>query len=597
MMTKNQGTKGVNYKVLTTPLQADVITPIMMLSNVEAAHTVAQNAAKNAANNTHNTPNNNAHKDVHNNTEPNNKPNNSTAKGDDSTTLPHASNNKAANGSSCNNLEDEERKKKHNNADELLCDNKNIEAKAGEDTTPPSFTTSQNLPLEGLFSGQDTIFFYESVITDSIKGRYSILAFGQNECYTFNDANGFGALQNIIDNLSVQSEGQNLPNFVGSLFFYATYDAAMGYHNIALSPKAVDTLQIAQINAVLPKFVVFFDKLFDTAFLCNIYSENISLAEAENQNQQIQQILYSPSALQNKAQPATNCTNNQKPHIFYNKKHEIEGFDGFYSNISAEEYKAGVQKCQQYIKAGDCFQVVPSLRLYKYVGEKYSSLNFYRRLRNINPSPFMFYIKTQDFCITGASPEIMVRLKNEQITIKPLAGTRKKTGDAKQDELIAKQLLADAKEISEHLILLDLGRNDVGSVAAYNSVSCPRQMEVEFYSHVMHISSTVCGQKKQTATEIDVLLAGMPAGTVSGGPKIRAMQIINEIEGVNRSFYSGCLGYIGKGVVESCIMLRTCLIKNASITLQAGAGVVYSSCPESEYQECINKMKAIIKAV
>gem|GEM_PF-2418654 len=565
-MTKNQGTKRINYKVLTTPLQADVITPIMMLSNVEAAHNSAKSATKNAAKNTHNTPNNNA-----------------------------------AKGSNCNNLEDGGYKKKHNNADELLCDNKNIEAKAGEDTTPPSFTTSQNLQGEGLFSKQDTIFFYESVITDSVRGRFSIIAFGQNEGYSFNNAagnaGGFGALQNIIDNLSVQSEGQNLPNFVGSLFFYATYDAAMGYHNIASGPKAVDTLQIAQINAVLPKFVVFFDKLFDTAFLCNIYSENISLAEAENQNQQIQQILYSPSALQNKAQPATNCTNNQKPHIFYNKKHEIEGFDGFYSNISAEEYKAGVQKCQQYIKAGDCFQVVPSLRLYKYVGEKYSSLNFYRRLRNINPSPFMFYIKTQDFCITGASPEIMVRLKNEQITIKPLAGTRKKTGDAKQDELIAKQLLADAKEISEHLILLDLGRNDVGSVAAYNSVSCPRQMEVEFYSHVMHISSTVCGQKKQTATEIDVLLAGMPAGTVSGGPKIRAMQIINEIEGVNRSFYSGCLGYIGKGVVESCIMLRTCLIKNASITLQAGAGVVYSSCPESEYQECINKMKAIIKAV
>ena len=452
----------------------------------------------------------------------------------------------------------------------------------------------------------DKIFFYESVITDSIKGRYSIIAFDSNLEYKIND-NIFQTMQNFVDNINIDKCNVDLPNFVGSLFFYLTYKSGFEKNGIKNNlTNLTDTINIPNCILSLPKFVIFFDKVFDTAYISKICGIEETFNDVLKEIDSLTKTIYNINFNNISSNNLTNSQNiNNTLSNIYNKKHIVQNSQVNYelfSNITQDEYKKSVEISQQYITNGDCFQVVPSLRLVKFLNKDYSTLNFYRRLRNTNPSPFMFYIKNTDlhnnsFCITGASPEIMVRLKDNAITIKPLAGTRKKTGNDEIDKKIAQELLSDAKEISEHLILLDLGRNDVGSVAEYQSVYCEKKMEVEFYSHVMHISSTVKGVRSQNANETDILLAGMPAGTVSGGPKKRAMEVINEIESIERSFYSGTLGYISKNILESCIILRTALIKDGVINIQAGAGVVFDSNPESEYQECINKMLAVIKAI
>ena len=216
-------------------------------------------------------------------------------------------------------------------------------------------------------------------------------------------------------------------------------------------------------------------------------------------------------------------------------------------------------------------------------------------MRLINPSPFLFYLKLDDFVLTGSSPEIMVSLKDKKVTIRPLAGTRKRGRDAAEDKKIANELLNDEKEVAEHLMLIDLGRHDVGSVAVAGSVVVTEKMIVENYSHVMHISSNVEGTLRDEFDALDTLIAGFPAGTVSGAPKIRAMEIIEEIEKTRRSFYAGCVGYFASnGDMETCITLRSALIKENKIYLQTGAGVVFDSDLESEYQECFNKARVLM---
>jgi anthranilate synthase component 1 len=266
---------------------------------------------------------------------------------------------------------------------------------------------------------------------------------------------------------------------------------------------------------------------------------------------------------------------------------------GFYSNITAEEYKQMVQKSIEYIKKGDIFQIVPSIRFYKQYNKH--PLDFYKKLKAINPSPYMFYLSSsynnERYNIIGASPEILINCRNNEITLRPLAGTIKRGQTPEEDKTNENILLADPKETSEHLMLLDLGRNDIGRIAT--KVWVEKQMVVEKYSHVMHISSTVKGTLDTTKTMVDVLKSGLPAGTLSGAPKIRAMQIISELETISRDFYAGTLGYISHNTLQTCIILRSALVKNGILYAQAGAGVVYDSIPENEYQECINKLKAI----
>ena len=265
------------------------------------------------------------------------------------------------------------------------------------------------------------------------------------------------------------------------------------------------------------------------------------------------------------------------------------------SNFTHEGYKAAVEKARDYIRAGDIFQVVPSQRWTQ--DFTLPPFAFYRSLRRTNPSPFMFFFNFGAFQVIGASPEILVRLRDGEITVRPIAGTRKRGATPEEDRALEADLLADPKELAEHLMLLDLGRNDVGRVAKVGTVHPTEKFIVERYSHVMHIVSNVVGQIADGQDALSALLAGMPAGTVSGAPKVRAMEIIDELEPEKRGLYGGGVGYFAcNGEMDFCIALRTAVLKDNKLYIQAGGGVVYDSDPESEYQETVNKGQALRRA-
>lgn len=265
------------------------------------------------------------------------------------------------------------------------------------------------------------------------------------------------------------------------------------------------------------------------------------------------------------------------------------------SNMTRDAFHDMVKRAKEYILAGDIFQVVPSQRFS--VDFDLPAFDLYRSLRRLNPSPFLFYINFDGFALVGSSPEILVRLRDNKVTIRPIAGTRKRGIDATEDKALQEDLLGDPKEISEHLMLLDLGRNDIGRVSENSTVDVTEQFTVEHYSHVMHIVSNVEGQLKAGMDSLDALFAGFPAGTVSGAPKIRAMEIIDELEPERRGTYAGCVGYLdGNGDLDTCIALRTALVKDGKVYVQAGGGVVADSDPELEYQESCNKAKAVLQA-
>ncbi len=266
------------------------------------------------------------------------------------------------------------------------------------------------------------------------------------------------------------------------------------------------------------------------------------------------------------------------------------------SNTTQAEYHAMVERAKEYIRAGDIFQMVPSQRFA--VPFALPPFALYRSLRRLNPSPFLFYLAVDDFCLIGSSPEILVRLRHGKVTIRPIAGTRRRGLTPAEDLALEQDLLADPKELAEHLMLLDLGRNDVGRVSKVGTVRVTEQMVVERYSHVMHIVSNVEGELDASRfSALDALAAGFPAGTVSGAPKVRAMEIIDELEKARRSFYGGCVGYFSaSGDMDTCIALRTGLVKEGTLYVQSGGGVVADSDPEAEYQESVNKAKALIRA-
>ena len=265
------------------------------------------------------------------------------------------------------------------------------------------------------------------------------------------------------------------------------------------------------------------------------------------------------------------------------------------SNFTPDGYRSAVEKAKDYIRAGDIFQVVPSQRWTQ--SFEVPPFAFYRSLRRTNPSPFMFFFNFGGFQVVGASPEILVRLREGEVTIRPIAGTRKRGATPEEDRALEADLLADPKERAEHLMLLDLGRNDVGRVAKLGTVRPTEQFIVERYSHVMHIVSNVVGQIAEGQDALSALLAGMPAGTVSGAPKVRAMEIIDELEPEKRGVYGGGIGYFAaNGEMDFCIALRTAVLKDDKLFIQAGGGVVYDSDPEAEYQETVNKSKALRRA-
>jgi anthranilate synthase component 1 len=265
------------------------------------------------------------------------------------------------------------------------------------------------------------------------------------------------------------------------------------------------------------------------------------------------------------------------------------------SNMTKPEFLAMVARAKEYIAAGDVFQVVPSQRFEApFVMPPFA---LYRSLRRINPAPFLFYLDFGDFVAVGSSPEILVRLRGGVVTIRPLAGTRRRGATKAEDDALEAELLADPKELAEHLMLLDLGRNDVGRVSQIGSVNVAERFAIERFSHVMHISSTVEGRIKPEHDALDALVAGFPAGTLSGAPKVRAMEIIDELEPSQRGLYGGCIGYFAaNGTMDTCITLRTALVKDGTMYVQAGVGVVADSDAEAEYAESVQKARALFRA-
>jgi anthranilate synthase component 1 len=265
------------------------------------------------------------------------------------------------------------------------------------------------------------------------------------------------------------------------------------------------------------------------------------------------------------------------------------------SNMSQAGFHAMVARAREYIFAGDIFQVVLSQRFA--LPFSLPPFALYRALRRLNPSPFLFFLDLGDFAVVGSSPEILVRLRDGRVTIRPIAGTRPRGADHAEDARLAEDLLSDPKELAEHLMLLDLGRNDVGRVARVGTVEVTQRNAIEYYSHVMHIVSNVEGELDPKYDAMDALVAGFPAGTVSGAPKVRAMEIIEELEPERRGLYAGAVGYFGaSGAMDTCIALRTAVVKDGTMYVQAGSGIVADSSPEAEYQESRNKAQALLRA-
>jgi len=361
----------------------------------------------------------------------------------------------------------------------------------------------------------------------------------------------------------------------------------LGYSMIRLMEKIElnnhDEINIPDAVMIRPKLVAVFDNIKDTiSIMTSIYPNNkIKAITAINQ---AYKLIDKTIDKLRKDIPVYSISNDKK-------KESIS----FISNYNRKEYYNIIRKAKKYIKKGDIFQVVPSQRF----KSEYSlnALTLYRSLRRLNPSPFLVNLNFNSYGLVASSPEILVRLRNNKITIRPIAGTRKRGKNLNEDLKLSTDLLNDKKELAEHLMLLDLGRNDVGRVAEIGSVKVTEKMIIEYYSHVMHIVSNVEGKINSKYDAIDALISGFPAGTVSGAPKIRAMEIIEELENVNRSFYGGAMGYFdSNGEMDTCISLRTGLVKNKKLYIQAGGGVVFDSDPEKEFQETINKANALIAA-
>ena len=345
--------------------------------------------------------------------------------------------------------------------------------------------------------------------------------------------------------------------------------------------KNLDNINIPDSILIRPKIVTVFDNIKDTITVMTVVYPN---------NDTNFELIY-----KNTEELLEKKVNQLKESLIQQKKNKISSNLNFKSNFSKDEYFEIISKAKNYIKAGDIFQVVTSQRFETDYELEASSL--YRSLRRLNPSPYLVNLNFNDIGLVASSPELLVQLRNKKITIRPIAGTRKRGKNANEDLMLSKDLLSDQKELAEHLMLLDLGRNDVGRVAKNNSVNVTEKMIIEYYSHVMHIVSNVEGVIDEKYDAVDALRAGFPAGTVSGAPKIRAMEIIEELENLNRSFYAGCMGYFdSNGDMDTCISLRSGLVKNGKLFIQAGGGVVYDSNPEDEYQETINKAGALMAA-
>ena len=437
-------------------------------------------------------------------------------------------------------------------------------------------------------------FIFESVEKGTIRGRYTIIGYNPDKIYNIKKnkiieddfrkkkiikTDVLKYLNNLLKNFKVNSS-TDLPKMSSMLVGYFSYDVIRLIEKIP--DKCKDDINIPDIRLMRPKNLIIYDnfkkKIF---FIHNIFKE-----------QNIKNYKYEYYLIKRTFNELKNFGKINLPENFYKKNNKIK----IKTNISKSRFKKNVLKAKEYIKKGDIFQVVLSQRFESVIDKP--PIEIYNTLRILNPSPFMFFFNYNDFQILGSSPEILVRLLNNEVTIRPIAGTRPRGKNRKQDKKFTSELLSDPKELAEHLMLLDLGRNDVGKVSKTNSVKVTEKFKVEKYSHVMHIVSNVVGKIKKNLSLFETFLSGFPAGTVSGAPKIRAMEIIDELENSKRKLYAGGIGYFTSNQdFDTCIALRTALIKNKKIYVQSGAGIVADSNPKNEYVETVNKAMALLKAI
>lgn len=377
------------------------------------------------------------------------------------------------------------------------------------------------------------------------------------------------------------AEAECLPKFHGGLVGYFGYDTIRYIEPKLSDCPNPDKHQTPDILLMLSDELVVFDNLASRMFIVVHVdpAESEAWESGQKRLSELEQKLYDVRLdLHSKAAS------------------QVVKEEDFTSETSREDFMAAVEKARQYIIDGDAMQIVLSQRLS--IPFKQKPIALYRALRSLNPSPYMYYLNLGDHYVVGSSPEILVRLEDGAVTVRPMAGTRPRDKNRARDLALEKELLTDPKELAEHLMLIDLGRNDAGRVCQFGSVELTEKMVVERYSHVMHIVSNVEGRLKPGLSAMDVLRATFPAGTVSGAPKIRAMEIIDELEPVKRGIYSGAVGYISwSGNMDTAIAIRTAVIKDQRLYIQAGAGIVYDSVPENEWVETMNKARAIFKAV
>jgi len=449
-----------------------------------------------------------------------------------------------------------------------------------------------------LAADQANSFLLESVEGGAIRGRYSFIGLKPDLIWrcagdkaeinrqAITDADAFEACpEPSIEALKALVEEScidlpyGLPPMAAGLVGYMAYDSIRLVENLPdINP---DVLGVPDGIFVRPTIMAVFDTIEDT----------VTLITPVRPTETITADLAHENAVGRLAE-AVGLMESSLPQ--QSDRLELETPEAV-SNMSHSRFHEIVEKAKQYILAGDIFQVVLSQRFA--VPFKLPPFSLYRALRRLNPSPFLFHLNFGDFAIVGSSPEILVRVREGKVTIRPIAGTRPRGDTPEQDQALADELLADPKELAEHLMLLDLGRNDVGRVAKIGTVKVTEQMKIERYSHVMHIVSNVEGELGPDYDAIGALFAGFPAGTVSGAPKVRAMQIIDELETEKRGIYAGCIGYFGAdGDMDTCIALRTAIVKDDTMYVQAGGGIVADSDPEAEYQESRNKARALIRA-
>jgi anthranilate synthase component I len=460
----------------------------------------------------------------------------------------------------------------------------------------------------------DHAFLLESVVGGERVGRHSFIATRPRAVYQargekaslwrtgeptigFVTTDPLGDLQKLLGK-SRLARDPHLPLFTGGLVGYAGYDLIRYYENEKLNDPPKDDRGLPDVSFGLYDELAIFDHVDKTLRVV----ANARVA-ANGKGHGAGEGAGGPSAIRAAYDDACRRVDlivqrlQQPSSLTLGEIDLVETAPAAVSsNVSREQFEDGIRKGQEYIRAGDIFQFVPSLRLR--VQSDATPIDVYRALRVVNPSPFMFFLKSPQCTLIGSSPEILCRVQEGEVTTRPLAGTRPRGTTPAEDLALEKEMLADPKEIAEHVMLVDLHRNDIGRVCEVGSVRIAERMTVERYSHVMHISSDVRGKLAAGLTAFDALRVSLPVGTVSGAPKIRAMQIIDELETTRRGPYGGAVGYIDfAGDMDTCIALRTIVHRNGSFDVQAGAGVVADSVPASEYDESMRKARALVKAV